>query len=106
MMYMMTEQERQQVLDSLSVAERNNPDPILVTHFGMALAMLKAMQPAFAPDWSRDSAAAESIREHQAICKMLMEALKEIKETSLGASFEMQSIARAAINQAEKGATP
>jgi hypothetical protein len=100
MMYMMTPEQHEQIVYALERYQVKRQD---FDRFADELAMLKAMQPAFAPDWSRDSAAAESIREHQAICKMLLEALEKIctVDGKIG-----RAIARAAINAMEKGATP
>ena len=52
------------------------------------------------PLYTADQLAAARLRGGQ-VNQRLMEALKEIANTSLGASFEMQSIARAAIASAE-----
>lgn len=38
----------------------------------------------FTPDWSKDSAAADSIREHQAICNLLLKEMRHIAGISTG----------------------
>ena len=53
------------------------------------------------PDWSQDSAAAESIREHQAICNLLLKEMRHIAGISTGQVKRVAEQALEAVQQAQ-----
>ena len=42
-MRLITDEQHAQIVEALKVSERNNPDPVLVTHYGIALATLQSL---------------------------------------------------------------
>ena len=67
---------------------------------GWAAAQQAQLDP-FTPDWSQDSAAAESIREHQAICNLLLKEMRHIAGISTGQVKRVAEQALEAVQQAQ-----
>ena len=68
---------------------------------------IKQAQPeSFTPDWSQDSAAAESIRKHQAICNLLLKEMRYIAGISTGQVKRVAEQALEAAKQAQPERAP